>query len=113
MIEKLGTVTIAPEVLATIAALTTLTTPGVARLNPKWSGGFGRLFHTSDTPEGVSVEIEEDEITLNLFIIVEPDTNMLRLSRRIQSEVSRAIQDIVGMSVKEINVHIEDVAIGK
>jgi len=28
----------------------------------------------------------------------------------LQREVSRAIQDVVGMPVKEINIHIEDVA---
>jgi len=28
----------------------------------------------------------------------------------LQREVSRAIHDVVGMPVKEINIHIEDVA---
>jgi len=33
------------------------------------------------------------------------------LSQEIQTEVSRAIHDMVGMEVKEINIHIQDVEI--
>jgi uncharacterized alkaline shock family protein YloU len=34
---------------------------------------------------------------------------MLQLGKRIQAEVTRAIEEMVGMKVKEVNVHIEDV----
>jgi uncharacterized alkaline shock family protein YloU len=41
MNEKLGTVRIAPRVLATIARLTTLSVPGVSRLSPAPVRGVG------------------------------------------------------------------------
>jgi uncharacterized alkaline shock family protein YloU len=33
------------------------------------------------------------------------------MGRQLQREVTRAIQDIVGMSVREVNVCIEDIAV--
>jgi uncharacterized alkaline shock family protein YloU len=35
---------------------------------------------------------------------------MLSVGRQIQAEVTRAIQEIVGMGVQSVDVHIEDVA---
>jgi len=59
----------------------------------------------------VHIEVEDDTVTVDLYIIVEPDVNMLRLSQEIQTNVTRAIQDMVGLTVKEVNIHIQDVEI--
>jgi uncharacterized alkaline shock family protein YloU len=34
---------------------------------------------------------------------------MLQLGRRVQIEITRAIEEMLGMQVREVNVHIEDV----
>jgi uncharacterized alkaline shock family protein YloU len=34
---------------------------------------------------------------------------MVRLGQQLQAEVTRAIRDMVGMPVQEVNVYIEDV----
>jgi uncharacterized alkaline shock family protein YloU len=46
---------------------------------------------------------------VTLHIITEGDVNMLSVGRQIQTEVARAIQGIVGMTVTSVDVHIEDV----
>ncbi|MFQ6014939.1 MAG: Asp23/Gls24 family envelope stress response protein [Anaerolineae bacterium] len=107
--QKLGTVTIAPEVLRTIARLTTLATPGVAGLSYSFRG-MNRLLRRPRISEGIKIDIEDDAVAVDLHIIVEPHTNMLRLGQQLQAEVNRAIHDMVGMTVREVNVHIEDVA---
>ena len=109
MEEKLGKVIIAPNVLVTIARLTTLSVPGVARMSPGWSGGVNRLLGRTDAGEGVRIDVEDDVVSVDLYIVAEGGTDMLRLSRQIQAKVTRAIKDMVGMPVKEVNVHIQDV----
>ena len=47
-----------------------------------------------------------------MHITALPGYNMLRLGRQVQAEVARAIQDMVGMEVKEVNVYIQDVEFG-
>jgi uncharacterized alkaline shock family protein YloU len=103
--QKLGTVIISPTVLSTIARLTTLSVPGVARMACL---GVHRLLG-SGRGDGVRVEVMDDMVVLDLYIVAEADGNMLKLSREIQNKVTRAIHEIVGMAVREVNVHIVDV----
>ena len=109
MEENLGNVTIAPEVLVELVRLTTLATPGVARFAPNFSNNMRRLFG-GKSGEGIEIEIEDHTVSINVYIIAEPDSQMLPLGHAVQREINRAVQDVVGMPVKEINVHIEDVA---
>jgi uncharacterized alkaline shock family protein YloU len=109
MEENQGTVTVAPEVLLSLIRLTALATPGVARLSTENPSGVHRLF-SGKASEGIQLQIEDHTVSIDLFIVAEPDVQMLPLGQALQHEVSRAIQDIVGMPVKEINIHIDDVA---
>jgi uncharacterized alkaline shock family protein YloU len=109
MDERLGTVTIAPQVLLTIARLTTLSVSGVAAMSPSLAGSVSRLLRRPSVSEGISMEVEDDVVYLDLHILVEPDVNLLELGRQIQQRTARAINDMLGMQVGEVNVHIEDV----
>lgn len=103
-----GKTTIAPEVLLTIARLTTLKVPGVSRMSPV-SGGVNRLFQRG-VGEGVRIEIKEgDMVYADLYVVLEHDLNMREVSRKIQHQVARAISEMVGMQVGRVNVHIEDI----
>jgi uncharacterized alkaline shock family protein YloU len=99
-----GRITVAPEVVETIARLTALAVPGVARLlSPT---GLKRLLKQ----DGVQLEIVGNTVRLDLYVVTDPDASMLTVGRQIQTEVTRAIQEMVGMEVEVVNIHIEDVA---
>lgn len=103
--EALGRVIIAPEVLVSIARLTTLATPGVAHF---CSTGVRAVFGSKDAGS-VRVTVEDGQVTVNVRIVVEHGTNMLQLSHDLQARIGRAIQDMVGMDVAAVNVYIADV----
>ena len=109
MEENLGNVTIAPEVLVQLVRLTTLATPGVARFAPNFPNQMRRLFG-GKSGEGIEIAIQDHSVSIDVYIVAEPDALMLPLGHELQREISRAIQDVVGMPVTEINIHIEDVA---
>jgi len=102
-----GSTTIAPGVLTTIARLTALSVPGVMGMAPV-PGGVNRLFRRG-SGEGVRIEVEEDVVSVDLYLELALGSNMRDVGRRVQAEVERAIKDMVGMEVREVNVHIEDV----
>jgi len=106
MSESLGRVTIASDVLVSIARLTTLATPGVAGL---CSTGMRAMFGGGDAG-GVRVTVEDNQVTVDVRIIVEHGANMLQLSQGLQGKIARAIQDMVGMDVAAVNIYISDVA---
>jgi uncharacterized alkaline shock family protein YloU len=102
-----GKTTISPEVLLTIARLTTLGIGGVSRMSPEPSGA-NRFFNPS-MGEGVRIDIKDDMVSADLFVILKSDVNIRDVSRSIQQNVARAISEMVGMQVGRINVHIEDI----
>ena len=102
-----GSTTIAPDVLLTIARLTALEVPGVSRMAVV-PGGPNRLFTRSNS-EGVHIDIREDTVSTDLYIILKNDVNIREVSRQIQQKVARAISEMVGMHVGRVNVHIEDI----
>jgi len=103
--RKLGTVTISPGVLATVAKMTTLAIPGVVRMSPT---GVDQIL-SARRGDGVKVQVVDDAVILDLYIVASADMNLLQLSREIQSQVTRAVHDTVGMAVREVNVHVIDV----
>ncbi len=102
-----GRTTIAPEVLLTIARLTTLQTPGVSRLSPV-PGGVNRLIKRNHG-SGIQIEVEGDTVHANIFVNLNNNVNIRDVGRNIQREVTRAISEMVGMEVGRINVFIEDI----
>jgi uncharacterized alkaline shock family protein YloU len=102
-----GKTTIAPNVLLTIARLTTLQVKGVNQMS-HLPGGVNRVFDRG-YEEGVRIRIEGDHVFADLYVILEHDVNVREVSRKVQYEVSRAISEMVGMEVGRVNVHIEDI----
>lgn len=108
--ENLGTVRISPAVLATIASLTTRSVPGVIRFSRDFASGVDRILRGKGG-DSVHIKIVDDAVQLDLYVVASVDANLYKLGREIQTQVSRAIKDMVGMPVLAVNVHIEDVEV--
>jgi uncharacterized alkaline shock family protein YloU len=107
--ENLGQVTIAPSVLVTIIQETARSVPGVAQLCENLPG-VKRLLGLHTVGRGVEVNVMDDRVTADVYLVATRNVDLLQMGRQLQREVTRAIRDIVGMNVREVNVHIEDVA---
>ncbi|MFZ5917433.1 MAG: Asp23/Gls24 family envelope stress response protein [Chloroflexota bacterium] len=105
MADSLGRVTVAPDVLVSIARLTTLAMPGVAYLCPL---GVRSLLGGKDAG-GVRIEVQDGCVTVDVRIVVEQGKNILQLSQNLQAKIARAIENMVGMDVAAVNVYIADV----
>ena len=101
-----GRTTVAPDVLVTIARLSALSVPGVSRM-AQVTGGMNRLFKRG-IQDGVRIEVEENVIAANLYLVLRKDVNIREVSRNVQTQVARALQEMVGMEIGEIEIHIED-----
>jgi uncharacterized alkaline shock family protein YloU len=99
-----GSVTVEPSVLETIARLTTLEVPGVVDIVER---DVDRILGVSG--RSVVVQVKDDRVQVEVHVIAGPDQSLLQLGRRIQYEITRAVQQMIGMPVEAVNVHIEDV----
>jgi uncharacterized alkaline shock family protein YloU len=105
--ETPGKTTVAPDVLITIARLSALSVPGVARMAPV-SGGVNRLFRRGAN-DGVQIEVQQNTVFADLFLILKESVNIREVSRNVQQQVARAIQEMVGMEIGQVDIHIEDI----
>jgi uncharacterized alkaline shock family protein YloU len=102
-----GNTTVSPGVLTTIAQLAARSVPGVSRLAPV-AGGVNRLFRRG-VGEGVRIDVEDNLVNADVYLILKADVNIREVSRNVQLQVSRAIQEMVGMEIGVIDIHIEDI----
>ena len=109
-VQPAGKTTIAPDVLVTIARLTTLGVPGVSRLAPT-PDSMDRIFKKGAN-EGVIITVENNIVYVDLFVILQQDINVREVGRLIQNKVNRAISEMVGMEVGKVNIHVEDIDYG-
>ena len=102
-----GKTTVAPAVLINIARLSALSVAGVSRMADV-SGGVNRLFKHG-VHDGVRIEVEDNVVVVDLFLILNDEVNIREVSRNVQMQVARAIQEMVGMEIGSIDVHIEEI----
>jgi uncharacterized alkaline shock family protein YloU len=102
-----GRTTVSPDVLVTITRLSALSVPGVSRM-AHVPGGVNRLFKRG-MGDGVRIEVEDNVVVANLYLILKENVNIREVSRNVQHQVARALQEMVGMDIGGIDIHIEDI----
>jgi uncharacterized alkaline shock family protein YloU len=107
--EPQDTITISPSVLLTIARHATLQVEGVIRMG-QTPVDVGRFVSGNPVGPGIVLDIGNDTVRVELYVVTRPGYSMLEISRAVQTAVKRSITDLVGMEVTDVNVHIEDVA---
>ncbi len=108
MTQGPGTVTISPHALTAIVSQTTLDVPGVARLGSVPPRRVGERLISGQSRDGVLIRVN-DGVSADLFLIAHHDVNLLDLGTEVQAAVANAIRELVGMTVREVNVFIQDV----
>jgi uncharacterized alkaline shock family protein YloU len=106
--ESIGRIEVAPGVLATIAHFATLRVEGVARMTAI-PADVARLFRRETRQEGVVLDLSENKVRFDIYVIMEPHVNIMATSLEVQSAVVEAIDTMVGIPVNAVNVHVEDV----
>ena len=104
--QSAGKTTLTPEVLLTIARMAALEVEGVKRMAPI-KGGVNSLFGRGN--DGVRIVVEDSNVFVELYLVLNNDVNIREVSRTVQQTVGRAISEMTGMEVGHVNIHIEDI----
>jgi uncharacterized alkaline shock family protein YloU len=101
-----GKTTLTPNVILTIAKMAALKVDGVNAMAPIRSG-VPKL--KSRGKDGVNLLIEDDNVFVNLYLVLDGNYNIRDVSRNVQLQVARAIVEMTGLEVGLVNIHIEDI----
>lgn len=105
----LGTVKIADEVVSIIAGLAATEIEGIAGMSGGLVGGIAEMLGRKNFSKGVKVEVGEREAAVDLFIIVKYGVRIPDVALAAQENIKRAIENMTGLSVVEVNVHVQGV----
>ena len=109
-----GRTVIDDAVVAKIAGIATREVEGVYALG----GGAARVvgairdaLNSTDLSQGVSVEVGERQVAVDITIVAAYPVSLQKVAADVRVAVYRAMEELVGMEVAEVNVTVNDVHI--
>ena len=113
-----GKITVAEGVVTKIAGLAAREIAGVHAMGTTTGRALGALKERipgssgPNVTQGVSAEMGETQVALDLDVVIEYGVSIADLGRSIQRNVKNAVERMTGMEVTEVNVSVGDVFLG-
>lgn len=101
---------IANDVVAVIAGVAVSEVPGVASMSGGFAGGITEVLSGKKSlSKGIKVDSDEKEVKIDVNIIVEYGTRIPDVAFEIQNRVKKSVENMTGLKVAEVNVHVQGV----
>ncbi|MGE5598393.1 MAG: Asp23/Gls24 family envelope stress response protein [Bacteroidota bacterium] len=112
--KPLGTINVSPDAVAMVAGIAALECYGVVGMASRgFHDGIAELLRTKDSlAKGISVQTDGDQVTINLYVIVEYGTRIKEVARNVVERVRYTVQSHLGLTVSEVNVIVQGVRTG-
>lgn len=101
---------ISNDVVAVIAGIAVSEVPGVAGMSGGFAGGISEVLSgKKNLSKGIKVEANEKEVKIDVNIIVEYGSRIPDVAFEIQNRVKKSVENMTGLKVEEVNVHVQGV----
>ena len=101
---------IADDVVAVIAGVAVSEVQGVYEMSGGFAGGISEVLSgKKNLAKGIKVEINDKSTKIDVNIIVEYGTRIPDVAFEIQNKVKKAVETMTGLTVAEVNVHVQGV----
>ena len=101
---------IADDVVSIIAGKAVSEISGVAGMAGGFAGGISEVFSgKKNLSKGIKVDVGEKEVKIDVNIIVEYGARIPDVAFEIQNRVKKAVESMTGLTVPEVNVHVQGV----
>jgi len=110
---KIGEVQIADEVVAAIAGLAASEVKGVAATGSNVTNEIVSKFGKKNLSKGIKVLVGPDSVSVDMALTIDYGYGIPETAKLVQEKVKNAIENMTGLTVKEVNVRIAGVNIVK
>ena len=101
---------ISNDVVAVIAGVAVSEVQGVSGMSGGFAGGITEVLSgKKNLAKGIKVEINEDVAKIDVNIIVEYGSRIPDVAFEIQNRVKKSVENMTGLKVSEVNVHVQGV----
>lgn len=101
-----GTVQIADEVVANIAALAAMEAEGVAQLAGNIKTELLGKLSAKSLSKGVRIEVKDNVVAVRIALSISFGYSIPDVSKKVQDKVKSAIENMTGLEVSDVNVSI-------
>ena len=110
--EGENNIEISDDVVAVIAGMAALEVSGVAEMAGGFAGGISEVLSgKKNLAKGIKVEVlDNKEARIDVNIIVEYGARIPDVAFEIQKRVKKSVENMTGLSVLEVNVHVQGVS---
>lgn len=112
-VEPLGSIDISPTAVTTIASRAVNQCYGVVGMaNKNLVNGITNLL-SRENQRGIDVVIENGEITIDVYVIVEYGVRIRTVAESVQNTVQFHVEKALGLPVQAVNVYIQGLRLEK
>jgi uncharacterized alkaline shock family protein YloU len=109
--DSLGRVEVSPIAIASVVNEAVLTCYGVVGTAAKdLATGIANII-SSGRRRGIEVRIEEGQIFIDVYVIIEYGTRIVTVARSVMNVVKYSVERALGVPVAEVNVYVEGLRI--
>ena len=108
-VEGNDTIKIANEAVATYAGIAVAEVQGVYGMSGGFAGLTEALSGKKNFTKGIKVDINDKNAKIDVNIIVEYGARIPDVAFEIQSRVKGSVENMTGLKVLEVNVHVQGV----
>ena len=108
-VEGNDTIKIANEAVATYAGIAVSEVQGVYGMSGGFAGLTEALSGKKNLTKGIKVDVSEKNAKIDVSIIVEYGARIPDVAFEIQTRVKKSVENMTGLKVTEVNVHVQGV----
>ena len=110
LLEDVGDIRIADEVISIVASLAAQEVPGVVSMSGGLTDGINSFLGKENASKGVRLKFEGKLVNASVFVNIEYGYCIPEIALEIQEKVKGAIEAMTGYDVQFVDVHVEGVS---
>ena len=108
-----GRIEVSPAAVATLANYAVLNSYGVVGMSSKnLVNGLAQVLR-QDSKRGVEVHIDGEEITIDLYVVIEYGVRIATVAKNIMNNVKFTVEKAIGVPLSHVNVHVQGLRVSK
>ena len=111
--NNLGTISINAEIVSMVAGYATMENYGIVGMCAKRSGdSLASLIGRDNLKRGVRItSVDEQTVDIDVYVILQYGVSLPAVAENCRSNVKYKVEEYAGVSVRQVNVHIEGIRV--
>lgn len=113
-VEIASNLTISEDVIGIIAGLAAAEVEGVSGMTLGFVDGINQMLGSNKKySKGVKIELDGNDVTIDLYVIVKYGVKIPDVAFSIQNSVKNSVESMTGLKVKSVNINVQGVTFDK